>query len=340
MEMFRQKLRIFLFPAFVLFFTGISRDLRSQATNEQPEEEIVANLAAGRAVIAVVKDAIVMGSLEDRIEPQTLPPAIVALSSRRAAVLLGAAEWIEPAIHSALARLPLELPRLHPHGSLSSPHLQPTAGGEAIDVEAFGQALLDRLNQVAAHVHGKLDIPPGQPVVELILADYVEDYGPEVWLLTYSLEQQPERGDYWTTQFSQPQYQQMWPPEKGQPHSLVEFSYPPDDAKQPVLDLLRRGSSGTADVAQRYPEVASALLAGESRKILAAGATSFLRSCLQALAVPSARAELAVVSQEQGFQWIIPPPAEDKSPPLEPSRPPGAPTLITPPPQSPDPGRP
>src|ERR1700729_1052375 len=61
-----------------------------------PTEEIVVNLAAGRVVIAVVKDAILIGTVENPIEPQTHPPTPVQLGSERAGIILGAVDWTSP----------------------------------------------------------------------------------------------------------------------------------------------------------------------------------------------------------------------------------------------------
>ena len=52
--------------------------LHAQQTEEPPAEEFVANLAAGRVVIAVVKDAIVIVTIENPIEVQTHVPTPVA----------------------------------------------------------------------------------------------------------------------------------------------------------------------------------------------------------------------------------------------------------------------
>ena len=41
---------------------------------DQPTEEVIANLAAGRVIIAVYKDAIVIATIENKIEPGTLTP--------------------------------------------------------------------------------------------------------------------------------------------------------------------------------------------------------------------------------------------------------------------------
>src|SRR5580704_7988871 len=46
----------------------------AQNSTDQPTEEIVANLSAGRIIIIVTKDAIVVGTVENPFEVQTHPP--------------------------------------------------------------------------------------------------------------------------------------------------------------------------------------------------------------------------------------------------------------------------
>ena len=64
-----------------------------------------------------------------------------------------------------------------------------------------GQGLLERLNAIAKGLRGKVDTPSNEPVAELIVADYLSDYGPEVWQLNYELKQVEEERDFWDTHF-------------------------------------------------------------------------------------------------------------------------------------------
>src|SRR5580704_8400104 len=82
----------------------------AQQTQDVPTEEIVVNFTAGRVVIAVVKDAILIGTVEDKIEMQTHPPIPVAMNRVRAGILLGAVDWFSPSSQLQLARLDSELP--------------------------------------------------------------------------------------------------------------------------------------------------------------------------------------------------------------------------------------
>jgi hypothetical protein len=304
----------------------------AQETSAGTVEEIVANLAAGRVIIAVVKDVILIATLEDPIEVQTRPPIPVQLSSKRAGIILGPVEWFSPSSQQELAQINRELPHLRAREIANTPHLgQTQEGAEATDIEAIGQGLLERLNHVVQDLHERITLPAGEPFVELIVADFQPGYGPEVWQLTYSLKQSPERGDFWDTHVLRPVYLQYWPPEKGQLHTLVEFHYPPGDATPTLLDLLRQNDPRLQRIRTdpKMAEVAQRFLDGQSGKIPSGDATQFLRAALEAIAPPKARETMASIGFETGFDWILqPPPEPERLPsPKEKERPADAPTL-------------
>lgn len=305
----------FLAALFCFLLAGGPRSL-AQQIYDSPGEEIVANLAAGRVILAVTKDAILIGTIENPIEVQTHVPAPVALPNRRAGVVLGAVDWFSPSSRQPLARLDLELPRLRPRLINSGPHMGGAESGqEAGDIEFVGQAFLERLNSIAQDLHSKVDLPATEPIVELILADYIEGYGPEVWQLNYSLQQEALREDYWKTSVNRPVYLQFYPPEKGQPHTLVEFDYPPNSASPPLLELLRQGDSRLQSIRASDPkmnEVADKLLGGECNKLASADVTQFLRAAMDAIAVHNARETFAIIREDSGFDWILRPPDEPK----------------------------
>jgi hypothetical protein len=308
--------------------------LPALAQESESTEEVVANLAAGRVLIAVTKDAIVIATLENKVEPDTRPPLIVPLEGRRAAVLMGAFNWVTPGTGTTLARLDKELPKLRASTVAgSTPHLQQgNAGGEAQDIEIIGKGLLARLSEIVRQLHTQIAQPAGEPLVVLLVADYVEGYGPEVWKLSYPIEQEPLRGDFWQTHVLPPRYEQLWPPEKGRPRTLIEAQYPSDDPSPPLLDLLRGGDARLARVRTADPQmsaVAGFLNDGQSQKCESADMLQFLRASLDAIAPPGAAQLVAVISEQRGFGWVLAPPAEPKKP--GPPRPPGAPTLIKPP---------
>jgi hypothetical protein len=307
----------------------------AQQVQDVPTEEIVVNFAAGRVVIAVVKDAILIGTIEDKIETQTHPPTPVAMNRTRAGILLGAVDWFSPSSQLQLARLDTELPHLHGHFVAPGPHInQVQTTGEASDIEGVGQNLYERMNAVVGNLHGKLDWPQDEPVAELILADYIQGYGPEVWELSFNLKQEMQRLDYYDTQVSHPAYLQSWPPEKGQPRTLIEFQYPPEKATPTLLDLLRRKDPRLEKICAsdaKMREVADHFLEGQSGKILAADATQFLRAALAVLAPQDARQTMAIIGIETGFDWILRPPPEPKranQQAAEQERPADAPSLL------------
>jgi hypothetical protein len=321
-----------LFPVCVFL---CSLNAAAQQRQDAPGDEIIANLAAGRVIIAVVKDAILIATVENPIEPQTRLPAPIELGSRRAGVFLGAVEWISPSSQVEFARLDKDLPHLHAKVGSLAPHLQQAqTNTEAADIDSIGHGVSERLNEIAKNLHGKITLPPNEPLAELILADYIENYGPEIWQLTFTLRQSLQREDYFDTHVPLPQYVQLWPPEKGQPRTLVEFRYPPENAGASLIDLLRNKDAGIEKLCSsdaKMREVRDRFLQGESNKILVVDAIQFLRSALSITASPNSRETIATIGVESGFQWILQPPPEPKKPGQEQrKRPDDAPSLLHP----------
>ena len=313
----------------------------------EQHDEVVANLAAGRVILAVFKDAILIASIENHIEPDALAPAIVPLTNRQAAILLGAISWNSPSPPVEWARLDAELPSLRANSSTAiTPHLQggavAVAGQEAKDIEDVGEGLRVRLSAMMKKVHGPLSVSEDQPLVELVLADYQVDYGAEVWTLQYALIQQPERGEFWDTKIQRPRYSQLWPPEKTAPHTIMEIQYPPAAENSPtLLDLLRQKDPRLQAIGARDPQmaaVATAVLSGNTSKLLQAAAVPYFRACFNVLTPPKSALAIALIDHEQGFQWLLeppppPPPAKNAKQQPEQERPPGAPSLLKPPPK-------
>ncbi len=301
--------------------------------SSQPVEEIAVNQAAGRVVIAVVKHAILIGTAENPIEPGTRPPIPTALSSIRAGIILGADEWTSPSAQKDLGWLDQELPHLRSGIAAEAPSLGvAVANTQATDIEAIGKPVRERLGELAGNIHGNLNWPTDAPLAELLLADYLPDYGPEVWQLTYSLEQEQQQGDYWVTNVEGPVYSQIWPPEKGQPHTLMEFDYPQNDAPPTLLDLLKQKDPRLESVIQgdqTLAETANKFLSGDSLKISAGDATQFLRAAMAAITPAHVPQTMAIIRDETGFDWILRPPPEPRK--ANGNRPPGAPSLANPP---------
>jgi hypothetical protein len=333
MRTIRQSETIASWLIALFFICSLACSASAQEKSEAPTEEIVANLAAGRVIVAVVKDAIFVATIENPIERDTHPPIPVQLSTDRLGVILGPVEWLSPSSQMEIARLDRDLPQLRSPDVHPAPSLQANqGGGEATDLEVTGDALRARLNDLAQGFHGKIALPAKEPFAELIIADYLGGYGPEVWQLAYQMKQTQDRNDYWNTEIQKPVFAQFWPPEKGAPHTLMEFEYPPDAASQPLLELLKQHDPRVAKIISSDPKmagVAALFLQGESGKILAVDAEQFLRAVLTALGAPQARETMAMIGEQTGFQWILRPPAEPAKPGVSPakSRPPGAPTL-------------
>ncbi len=304
---------------------------QAQQPPNTPIEETVANLAAGRVVLAVVKDAIIVGTIENPIEAETHVPEPVVLASERFGVLLGAVEWWSPSSNLEIAQLDRELPHLRTYAVAAPPHLGQSQGGdEASDIELIGQGLLERLNQAAQGLHSSVQLASDEPLTELIVADYLAGYGPEIWQLSYGLKQEQQQNDYWTSRVLQPRYEQFWPPEKGQPRTLVEFDYPSENAPPTLLELLRNGDARLQSIRSsdaQMGEVASRLLAGESNKLNSADVVQFLRASLDAIAPPHARETMAILKPEVGLSWILAPPAEPARHRTQSNAPTNAPTL-------------
>jgi hypothetical protein len=316
--------------ALILLF---SHSTRAQNPDES-SEELIANLASGRVIVAVYKDAIVITTIENKIEPGTLTPPIVPITNQRAGILLGASTWVSPASHQVVENLAQDLPHVRGRtADANVPHLATPNNPEktATDIEQTGLGFLVALNEAAGSIHSHLDLSATEPLTELILVDYAPGYGPEVWQLTYTIHQEPLRGDYWQTRIVRPRYTQLWPPEKNEPRQLVEIHYPADDKQIPLRDLLLAKDPDLEKIRDSGPDQAAgadAILRAETDKQLVTQGLPFLKAAITAIAKGN-RTQMAIIPQANNFQWLIPPPPEDRVP--EKPRPEGAPTLQRPP---------
>jgi hypothetical protein len=249
-------------------------------------------------------------------------------------VILGAVRWSSPSSGLEIARLDEDLPHLRSREITQEPRLSVDATGvEATDLESVGKGLLDRLNEVAENLHGKVVLPANEPLAELIVAGYLPGYGPEVWQLSYAMKQREEEPGYWTTRVLLPSYVQLWPPEKGQPHTLIELAYPPENSPATLLELLRQRDPRIEKLLSSDPKIAAVarlFLSGECNKAQPADASQLLRAALDAIAPPNARETMASISEDNGFAWILAPPAEKPLRVARPDRPADAPSLLHP----------
>jgi hypothetical protein len=324
---FAFRVSIFLLlSAFICAHPWLPSTLRAQ----DAKEEVVANLAAGRVTIFVAKDGILVATQGNEIERGARMPVVVPLSSRRVAILMGAVEWAYPSLGKPTLRLARELPGLL--GQIAGP--KRIEQEQIDDIEKLGMALLEPLRPAAAALRSKIDIGEDEPVVQMLIVGYAEEYGAEVWQLNYRLRQELLRGEYWRTRVLNPSYEQLYPPEKGQPRKLIDSRYPPEDVETGVAGLFEASDPRLARVAQISPQAAKAeerLRKGESNKAELAGATDFFRAALNAVVPEKTPLGLLVIREARGFDWVIAPPERPELA-AEPAKPrePGAPTLRKP----------
>jgi hypothetical protein len=321
----RFPISVFLF---LWAFIGVYLCKVRPAHAQEAKEEIVANVSAGRVVLFVAKDSILIAAHSNPEEPDSRPPAVLQIGRYRALILLGAVEWAQPFTGRPPVRLDEELPKFLAAGA--GPKL---SQGETSDIEGLGLALLEPLRAAAGRVHARLELPADEPLVAMLVVGYTEGYGPEVWLLKYRITQDPLRGDYWQTRVLRPSYQQLYPPEKGQPRALVEVRYPFDSAGPGVGELLVQNDARITRIAASSVEAARAaerLHKGEAHKAASRDAMLWLRPALNAVTPPGAEQFLGAIGEKDGLAWVLPPPkpaprAEEQKP-----REPGAPTLRKP----------
>jgi hypothetical protein len=268
--------------------------------------EIVANLATGRVVFCVTHDAIIAAATSGGGEVGSRPPAVLPVSPGRIGVLLGAIDWTAPDTAKA-TRLDSELPALAAN-ALRRPAQKPAE--EPSEIEDIGVGMLEQIRPLVAQIHHKLDLATDEPLVELILADYVQDYGPEIWNLQYRVRQENLGNDYWQTRVLRPAYVQLYPPEKGQPHTFIETVYPGNIPQlrlaervahpDPQFDRIARSSR---DVSESVAFIA----AGNSTKASSSPTSDFMRAAIPLAAGNDQNLVMAVLDMNRGFQWVLAP---------------------------------
>jgi len=304
---------------------------RSAAQMQGPEDEIVANLAGGRVIVHVARDGnIVFAAINQPVEAGGVPPRVLEVDSMHVAVLLGASEWRIPADPNPV-RLDRNFERVHGR----DPKYQYNPEEAEPDLETIGVAVLEKLRPLTSQLHHKIDLPPDEPLLEMVLIGYApNNYGPEVWTVEYRVQQEQvsTRGEYWQTRILRPRFTQLYPPEKHAPRMIVEARYPADQ-KAPTLMALIQGNDPT--IAQlrgsdaRFAKVIDAVDKGQAQKAVPADAADFLRAVLPLIADKQTFI-LAKMEEQHGFDWIVPPdePVERaKKGEEDKNRPPDAPSL-------------
>ena len=301
------------------------------AQEQQHEDEIVANLAGGRAIVHVAKDVIVFAAIDQPVERNSIPPRVMDLDATHIGVLFGASEWRVPADPQ-----PARLDRNFQRVTRGDPRYQSAPGEGETDLETMGIAFLEKLRPLVAQLHHKLEISPDDPIFQIVIIGYApNDYGPEVWVVEYRMEQEQvaTRGDYWQTRVQRPRFTQLYPPEKHAPRTIVESRYPPD-AKGPTLAELIQGNDphithlGSGE--QRFSKVIDNIRGGQAQKAAALDSADFMRAVLPLIA-GDAKFVLGTMDEHHGFEWMVPPEEPVEKVKEDKNRPPDAPSLRRPP---------
>jgi hypothetical protein len=277
---------------------------------QENDQEIIANLAAGKVIFWVARDAILVGTQSQKLEPGSLAPIVIPLDNQHLAVLMGAVEWQHPGSSTQPVRLDSLIEDIHSVARKSVAAV--VEQDEAGDIETFGIEFLDKLRTVTSLIHHKIDLKPDEPLVEMLLADYEPNYGPEVWRVTYRVKQTELRDDFWNTLALRPAFEQLYPPEKKDPKVLVEFSYPAVAAAGNTMnDLLGENDPRLKPIRssdQKIAQAAQHVLDGSSNKADSLPASKFLKGALQVTAPPESVLSLGVMYEDERFAWVIAPP--------------------------------
>jgi hypothetical protein len=282
--------------------------VRGAAQTQAAEDEIVANLAGGRVLVHVARDGdIVFAAINEPVEAGGVPPRVLELDAMHVAVLLGASEWRLPADPN-----PVRLDRNFERIRARDPKYQYDASEAEPDLETIGVAILEKLRPLTAQLHHKIELPPDEPLLEMVLIGYApNNYGPEVWTIEYRVQQEQvaTRGEYWQTRVLRPRFTQLYPPEKHAPRMIVEARYPAEQ-KAPLLMALIQGNDPA--IAQlrssdaRFAKVVDSVDKGQAQKVPPTDAADFLRAVLPLIADKQPFI-LAKMEEQRGFNWIVPP---------------------------------
>ena len=297
------------------------------------EDEIVANLAGGRVIVHVARDVILFAAIDQPVEGNSIPPRVMNLDASHIGVLLGASEWRIPADPK-----PIRIDRdFHRVGA--NERRTDSAPGEAEpDLDAIGITFLEKLRPLVGQLHHKLDFVPDDPIFQLVIIGYGSDqYGPEVWVAEYRIEQQQiaTRGEYWQTRILRPRFTQLYPPEKHAPRTLVEVRYPVDLKGPRLSELIQGNDPRVVQVASREPrfnKVLENLHGGQAQKAAPLDSVDFMRALLP-LVANNAPFVMGTMAEQHGFEWIVPPAEPVEKVEEDKKRPPEAPSLLRKPPK-------
>jgi len=288
---------------------------------EAMDQEVAVNLTEGRVVVCATKDGIILAATDTRGEPGSRAPEISILTAQRIGVMLGAVEWVQPDSKDKPVRLDNEFTKLVA-AALNNGGPKDDAF-RASDLESIGIAVLERLRVLAGELHHKINIGEDEPLIRIVLVGFVRNYGPEAWVIDYRIAQDALGNDLWRTRVLRPSYNQLYPPEKGQPKTLMEVRYPPENRAKgdpELLDLLHQNDSRLEKLrATTEIEAKSVTLVveGQSQKSDEASVITFMKAAIPAVTPPETKLTMAMVDYDRGFQWILAPPKPPAPPPGE-----------------------
>lgn len=298
----------------------------ARAQDRERSDEIVANLAGGRVIIHVARDAIVFAAIDRPVETKSIPPRVMSIDSTHIGVLLGASEWQLTADPKPV-RLDKDFPRMQrkdPHYASNPDEVEP-------DLEAIGVAFLERLRPLVSQLRHKIEFKPDEALFEVVIIGFApDDYGPEVWTVEYHIQQEEiaTRGDFWQTRLLRPRFTQLYPPEKHAPKTLVEIRYPETIQGPTLLQLIQGNDPDIEKVSRgepKFSKVAESIDRGQANKAGPQDATDFLRAVLPLIS-ENARFILGTMT-ERGFDWVVPPDEPVEKAKEDKNQPPDAPSL-------------
>ena len=317
----------------LILLVFFARFLSASGFAQGHEDEIIANLAGGRVIIHVARDVILFAAIDQPVERNSVPPRVMNLDASHIGVLLGASEWRVPADPK-----PIRIDRdFHRVGA--NERRTDSAPGEAEpDLDAIGITFLEKLRPLVGQLHHKLDFVPDDPIFQLVIIGYGSaQYGPEVWVAEYRIEQQQiaTRGEYWQTRILRPRFTQLYPPEKHAPRTLVEVRYPVDLKGPRLSELIQGNDPRVVQLASREPrftKVLENLHGGQAQKAAPLDSVDFMRALLP-LVANDAPFVMGTMAEQHGFEWIVPPSEPVEKVEEDKNRPREAPSLLRKPPK-------
>ncbi len=278
------------------------------AQQRDAENEIIANLAGGRVIVHVTKDeVIVFGAIDQPVEAGSVPPRVLQLDSTHVGILLGASEWRLPADPK-----PVRLDSEFQHIGGRDPRERGNGVDAEPDLEAIGVSFLERLRPLVSQLHHKIEIAGDEPLFSVVVIGYApRQGGPEVWTVEYRIQQQQvgAREEYWQTRILRPRFEQLYPPEKHAPRTIIEVRYPAATKGPTVVELIQGNDPRVAQLRggePRFAKVLDSIDRGQAQKAVSLDATDFMRALLPLLAGKNSFL-LAKMEEEHGLDWIVEP---------------------------------